>query len=119
MREGNIFSLSTLAGGGGYSVPGLDGVVPHPRSGWEGYPILVMRGYPIQDHDGGLPWGTPSSKTEWGTPHPGLDGVPPPPSNASACCAARGMPLAFTQEDFPVLRFSTGEEKPKHEATHF
>ena len=38
----------------------------------------------------------------WGTPQPGLDGVPPPPSIASTCYAAGGMPLASTQEDFLV-----------------
>ena len=68
---------------GGYSIPGLDGGgphprsgwgVPHPRSGWGGTPFQVWSGvYPI------LP-GVP--------PHPRLDGVPPiqywmgyPPSN--------------------------------------
>ena len=47
-----------------------------------------------------------------GVSQPGLDGgrvpqYPPTPirqsSVASTCCAAGGMPLAFTQEDFLVL----------------
>ena len=79
-------------------MPGLDGRVPHPRSGW------------------GVPQGTPPARTGWGTPPPGLDGiphwpgldgVPPPPirhsSMASTCYAAGGMPFAFTQEAFLVL----------------
>ena len=74
---------------GGYSIPGLDGRVPHPRSGW-GYPgvplsrsgprsgqgcTLARTGWctPIQD------WiGYPLSRTGWGTPAE-LDGVPPWP----------------------------------------
>ena len=86
MKEGNIFSLFTLAGGEG-SVPGLDwGGVPHPRSQW------------------GV---SPSKIRTRGTPHPRLDGVPPPPppirrqiSKASTCYTAGSVLLAFTQEDF-------------------
>ena len=69
MTEGNIFSLSTLVGGG----------VPHLRSGW-GYPIPGRDGgypgvTPIQTWDGdGLPQGPPS-KTGWGTPCPDLGGT--------------------------------------------
>ena len=78
-REGNIFSLSTLAGGGGYPFPGQDwggggypiprsgcedtlGCAPHsgcPRSGWEG-------GNPHPELDGG----TPLSRAGWGTSPP-------------------------------------------------
>ena len=65
MREGNIFSLSTLMRRE-YSPPGDGGVphprsgwgVPHPRSGWEGTPFQVWMA---------------------GTPLPGLDGDNPPP----------------------------------------
>ena len=78
MREGNSFSLSTLAGGGGRKggnpISNLGrGGVPHPRSRWgEGTPSQVWtgggcpisglkrgvphsadRGYLIQDQDGG------------------------------------------------------------------
>ena len=109
MREGNIFSLSTPhprsgLGGypilliGGYPIPCLDKGVPHPRSRWgggypilgldRGDPILLMGGTPIQDHDGGTP-GLPPSKTGWGTPSPGLDGVPPPPPSAKRALAMR------------------------------
>ena len=59
--EGNIFTLCVNLhldwGGGGYPIPGLDGGISHPRSGWWGYP-------PAQDWMGCPLW-------------PGLDGVPP------------------------------------------
>ena len=90
MREGNIFSLSTLVGGytvqglwvgGVYPIPGLGGGVPCPRSGW-GYPISGLGGggvTPSQVWVGGTPdqvWmvgggtqGTPPpTMTGWGTP---------------------------------------------------
>ena len=45
-----------------------DGEYPHPRSGWEGYPGVLLST---------TGWGTPLSKTGWSTHHPKLDGVPP------------------------------------------
>ena len=45
--------------------------------------------------------GTPSQVWVGGYPISGLGGVPPP-SIASTCYAAGGMPLAFTQGDFLV-----------------
>ena len=108
-REGNSFSLSTLAGWG----------VPHPRSRW-GYPIpgLDFGGYPIPLTGGGYlhprsGWGVPPCPRLDGVPPrprldvvppcPGLDGVPPRPiSKASTCYVAGGVLLAFTQEDFLV-----------------
>ena len=61
--------------------------------------------------------GSPPARSGWwggtqgtGTPRPGLDGGGIPgvsptrqSSIANTCCAAGGMPLAFTQEDFLVL----------------
>ena len=101
MTEGNIFSPAiTYGGGGGYPMSGLDrGRVPHPRSRWGGVtPSQVQLGGggytrvpPIQDWIGYLPVQTP-----------------PPPSaisNVNTCYAAGGVPLAFTQEDFLVLRY--------------
>ena len=79
LTGGYIFTLSTLAGGGGYPVSGLG-------RGW-GTPSQVwVKGYPIPGLGGGYPisglGGTPSQV--WmvgGVPHPGLDGgggVPQP-----------------------------------------
>ena len=66
MREGNIFSLFTLVGGGG---------VPHPRSGW-GLPHPAEGGTPSKIMTGGYPRVPPVQ--DWmGYPNPGLDGVPP------------------------------------------
>ena len=104
----------------GYPIPGLGGGLPHPRSGW-GYPGYHLArsgwwgypGYPPgQVWMGGV---TPLGQvwmvgaTQDTPPPPGLDGVTPPPpirqsSIASTCYAADGMPLAFTQEDFLVLK---------------
>ena len=86
---------------GGYPIPGQDG-------GDAPFPGLDGR-YPIPGLDRGVPYprsgqgGTPS----WGTPHPCLERVPPPPvrrqsSIANTCYTAGGKPLAFTQEDFLV-----------------
>ena len=154
MGEGNIFSLSTLAGGGGGGRR-----VPHPRSGWGGYLIPGLGGwggYLIPGLVGGTPsqvWmvgGIPRVPPNWvlmvggvtwpglhgeggypipglgvgphlrsggGVPHPRsgwwgypdqvwMGGVPHPTirqsSIASTCYAAGGVPLAFTQEDFLV-----------------
>ena len=80
MGEGNIFTLCVnphfdLEGGGG---------VPHPRSGlggWYQIPGLDRGGTPSQVWPGGVPhprsglWGVPLSRTGWGTPPSGLDGV--------------------------------------------
>ena len=132
MREGNIFSLFTLVGGGlphpaggGYPIPGLN---------W-GYPILLMGGTPSKISMGGeyprVPptqdWMgyPPLSRTGWATsPHPDLGwGTPPvqdwmyplpPPvrrqiSIESTCYVAGGMPLAFTQEDF-LVQVSTTQD---------
>ena len=106
-------------------------------TGWR-YPHIVLDGGGPLSHlaDGGYP-GTPpallgldgvSPVLTWdgGTPHPGLDGVPPGPdlqdwmgypppparrqsSIASTSYAAGGMPLAFTQEDFLVNYWITVE----------
>ena len=83
MREGNIFSLFTLAGGGeGYPISGLDGGgVPHYSSRWGDTPSQVQTGgYPIL-LTGGVPhprsqWVPPSA--EWGTPlsQPWIGGTP-------------------------------------------
>ena len=101
MTEGNVFTLSTIAGGGGY---------PHPWSGRGGTPFS------------GLDGGTPIRTSEGGTPpsRPGMGGPPCPgqvsgwgggggTSNwniACTCYAAGSMPLAFTQEDFLVWNYS-------------
>ena len=112
--------------GGGYPIPvGRVPGEPPTRSGWWGYP-----GTPQTRSGwwGGHTWGTPSTRSGWGTPQPGLDGggilgVPSPPgpgldgdggtpdqvwirqsSIASTCYAVGGVPLAFTQEDFLVLK---------------
>ena len=115
MTESNVFTLSTISGGGvphhrsvggGYPIPGLDG---------EGYPSQIwMVGVPQPGLDGrgylGYPPrpGLDGGEHTWGTPPPPppiLDGVPPPrqSSIASTCYAAGGMPLAFMQEDFLVF----------------
>ena len=100
-----------------------DGGYPHPRSGRRG-------GTPSQDLMGVLPlsktgWGTSPPplppRTGWGTPHPlsktgwgtppvqdWMGYLPPPPvSKASTCYAAGGVALAFTQEDFLVIKYSS------------
>ena len=98
MREGNIFSLFTLAGGvphlrsrrgrggtssqvqtGGYPIPGpiliLDGVPPISRMGypsictWDGVPHSADGGYPIQDEDGRVP---PPQQNWYPSPGPDL-----------------------------------------------
>ena len=73
MREINIFSLSTLAGGGG------GGAIPRSGQG-KGYPIpsLDRGGTPIQVRMGGV--GTLSRSGQGGIP-PGLDGVTPTPQD--------------------------------------
>ena len=78
MGEGNIFSLSTLAGRG----------VPRPRSMGGGYPIPGTQG-------------TSHHHQDWmGYPHPPIRQS----SITSTCYVAGGVPLAFTQEDFLVLQ---------------
>ena len=87
MGEGNIFSLFTLAEGGGYPIPGLLGGYPIPGVDG-GYPIsglgvgtptqVWVEGYPIPGLDGGGgTWGTPLHHHH----HPKLDGVPPTPTH--------------------------------------
>ena len=151
MGEGNIFSLFTLAGGGGYPIsslrwgevpqPGLDngmgypprhgmgypprhgmGYPPRPRMGYPpgpgmGYPPRPGMGYPPWTWDGVPPrhgTGYPPDMGQ-GTPPDMGQGTPPdlrwgtPPrqiSIVSTCYAAGGMPLAFTQEDFLVSKYS-------------
>ena len=106
MREGNIFSLSTLSGGGTPSQVRMIVGVPCPRSGWGGtpsqirtgggIPILLTGGY-HHPADGGYPHsadgGGPHPRSRWGYPggppietgwqypplHPDLDGLPPTP----------------------------------------
>ena len=108
MREGNIFSLSTLAGGG-YPHPANGGVTPFP--GQDGR-------YPIPGLDRGLPHprfeqgGTPIQGLDKGgtlgylPPHPGLDGVPPPiqetEQHIEHLLRDGRYALAFTQKDFLV-----------------
>ena len=92
MTEGNVFTLSTIAWGGGYPVPGPD------RGGWypipgldggtpsqvwmEGCPIPGL-GYPIPSLDGGYPIpgldrrGTTAQVWTGGYHIPGLDGGTP------------------------------------------
>ena len=77
MTEGNVFTLSTISGGG-CPIPGLGRGVPHPRSG-QGVPHLRLEGYPGYP----LPYldlgcGTPHLDLRWGTPlhRPGM-GYPP------------------------------------------
>ena len=87
--------------GRGYPITSLGRAVPSPRSG--GYPIPGWGGTPSQVR------GTPSLfGGTWGTPEPGLNGVPPnqvlirQSSISSTCYATGSVPLAFTQEDFLV-----------------
>ena len=129
MGEGTVFSLFVSPhhdGGGGGGYPGqvwdggggvlpqldLDGGVPRPvlDGGGGVYPSQVMvggvprpgldgggggfPGYPRPSLDGGGYLGYPPTMSGWG--------YPPPPTIASTCYAAGGMPLAFTQEDFLV-----------------
>ena len=59
-----------LSGLGGYPNQGRTGAgevprVPQARSGWWGYPA-----YPQPGLDGGGTWGTPTTRTGWGTPPP-------------------------------------------------
>ena len=62
MREGNSFSLSTLAGWG-YPVSGLDWGVPHPRSRQGGTPSQGWTGV-LHSADGGYP----HPRSRWGYP---------------------------------------------------
>ena len=115
MREGNIFSLFTLVGGGVTPSQVWKKGVPHPRSGQGGTPSQVqMWGTPIKDrmwyHPSKTGWGTPPIQ-DWVHPHPRLDRVVPPPvrrliSKAGTCYAAGGVPLAFTKGDFLVCRLT-------------
>ena len=73
MTEGNVFTLSTISGGRGYPVSGLNWGVPHPRSELGGYPIPGLNGgYPIL----GLNWGVPYPRygRGGGTQVPGVEG---------------------------------------------
>ena len=57
MREGNIFSLFTLAGEG-EAIPGPEGCTPSQvQTGGVGYSLLLMGGPPSQVQTG--VWGTP------------------------------------------------------------
>ena len=77
-------------------VPGQVLGTPH-HPDLAGVPPPTMTGWGTPHHD----WmGYPPTMTGWGTPHHD----PPPPSIASTCYAAGDMPLAFTQEDFLVLK---------------
>ena len=87
--------LPHLAIGGGY---------PLLRSGWGGYPFPGL--------DGGTPFpGLDRGDTPFAGPRSGWR-VPPHPRSGQGdrniavctCYAAGGMPLAFMQEDFLVLR---------------
>ena len=99
MREGNIFSLFTLAGGGGgNSIPDPDGRNPSQvwTGGGGGYIILLMRGTPSQVWIGegtsscwqeevpqypillrGVPHPTSRQGVPWGIPWSRLDGGVP------------------------------------------
>ena len=106
-----------LHGEGTYPIPGLGGGVPHPRSGWWGVPhprsgwsggtpsqVWMVGGYTIPGLDGG--GGTsrvPPTRTGWGNPPPTHTHIRQS-SIASTCYAAGSMLLAFTQEDFLVIR---------------
>ena len=72
--------------------PISDGGVPHPRSG--GYSITVQRGVPRYPPDHVWMGYPPSPNQVWIRQS----------SIASTCYMAGSVPLAFTQEDFLVLR---------------
>ena len=113
-------SVHICGGGGEYPIPGRVGTSSQVWVGgtlsqvWTGeYPIPGLdRGYPIPCLDGGTPshvWmGVPHPRSGWGgTPCPRLDGVPPirrQIRKASTCYAVGSVPLAFTKEDFLVIR---------------
>ena len=95
MREGNIFSLSTLAGGGVSHPRSGRGGVPYPRSGSQVW--TRGGGVPHPRFGWGVPWGTPLAKSGWwGVPprsgwweggNPGYPPgqvwmVPPPPARS-------------------------------------
>ena len=97
---------------GGYPIPDLGGT---PSQVWTGVPQMrsgLGVGYPPPQsrHDGvppcprldGYPSPHPQSKTGWNTPLPPIRRQI---SKASTYCAAGGVPLAFTQEDFLVQCF--------------
>ena len=66
MGEGNIFSLSTLAGGVPHPRSVSGGEVPHPRSGWGNTPSQGLGGgYPIPGLDGGGYPGYPTTRSGW------------------------------------------------------
>ena len=75
-REGNIFSLSTLAREGGTPSQVWTRGVPHPRSRWGGGPHPADRGrYPVPGLNRGYPapgldWGVPHSRSRQEIPHP-------------------------------------------------
>ena len=116
--------------GEGVPQPGLDGEgVPQPGlNGGGGYPIQVWivggtQGIPWPGLDGGgVPWVSPTwlngitPHHDWmGYPHHDWMEYPfimtgwgtPPPSVRSTCYVAGGIPLAFTQEDFLFIIFSS------------
>ena len=116
---GGGFPLPRSGFGGGYPVPGLDSGVPSSQV-WTGVPhCQIWMGVPTTSGlDGSTPtvqtWeeGTPYPDLGRGTPHPGQvpgwgGGTPYQNSIAYTCYAAGGMPLAFTQEDFLVLKSSS------------
>ena len=72
---------------------------PHPKDGGR---YCFHRCLSVHTQVGYLPWPGPDG---WGVTYPGQGRYTPPGqiSTANTCCAAGGMPLAFTQEDFLVL----------------
>ena len=92
------------------SLPGLDSGTPQPELG---YPLLGL-GYPLAG-TGILPPPARTGVPLWPglvylparvtpPPHPARTGVPPRHnSRVSTCYVAGCMPLAVTQEDFPVF----------------
>ena len=114
MTEGNVFTLSTIWGGGG--VPhlrsGCKGV-PHPRSGWGGtpHPRSGQGGTPSQvwignthPTNGEYPYprsgqGVAHPKSGRGVPHPADIGVPPQDQDwgvpwGTLCPRLDGVPIA-------------------------
>ena len=133
MREGNSFSLSRLAGEGGYPISGLDwgggtssqvqtggtpsqvwtggGTSSQVQTGGTPYQVWTWGGTSSQVQMGGTPFcwlgGTPPSKTGWGTPWPDLGQGSTSPSKTGW-----GTPLARAGTGVPPVQNWMGEYPP-------
>ena len=90
--------------GGGYPIQPWTGGVPRSSLGWGEYPNLGWGGTPTLDRGVPQPWTGGHPISGGGTPSHVWLGTPPKIASTCYGYAAGGVPLAFTQEDFLVLK---------------